>query len=63
MAGSSRISDHDLGFRSFGMARVEEVGSMKIRIQLDAELPLFCGYSQYVINPVLEGRTRGTICR
>ncbi len=45
------------------MARVEEVGSMKIRIQLDAELPLFCGYSQYVINPVLEGRTRGTICR
>ncbi len=45
------------------MARVEEVSSMKIRIQLDTELTLFCGYSQYVINPVLEGRTRGTICR
>ena len=45
------------------MARIEKVGSMKIRIQVDTELPLFCGYSQYVINPGVEGRTRGTICR
>jgi len=32
-------------------------------MQVDTELELFCGYSQYVVDPVLEGRTRGTICR